>query len=56
MLFCSEDKFFKKKDLNKILAFMSKDKKNNSNKINLVLLSHDGRGKTKSSIPMEKHA
>ena len=35
-------KFFKKKDLNKILAFMSKDKKNNSNKINLVLLKRIG--------------
>ena len=35
-------KFFKEKDLNKILTFMSKDKKNNSNKINLVLLKKIG--------------
>ena len=35
-------KFFKKKDLNKILSFMSKDKKNNSNKISLVLLKKIG--------------
>ena len=34
--------FFKAKDLNKILLFMSKDKKNNSNKINLVLLKKIG--------------
>jgi 3-dehydroquinate synthase len=35
-------KFFFKKDLNKILSFMKKDKKNNSNKINLVLLKKIG--------------
>ena len=32
------EKFFKIKDLNKILSFMIKDKKNNSDKINLILL------------------
>ena len=31
-------KFFKKKDAHKILSFMLSDKKNKSNKINLVLL------------------
>ncbi len=36
------NKFFKVKDLNKILSFMNKDKKNNSNKINLVLLKKIG--------------
>ena len=36
------NKFFKKKDLNKILTFMTKDKKNNSQKINLVLLKKIG--------------
>ena len=36
------NKFFKKKDLNKILTFMTKDKKNNSEKINLVLLKKIG--------------
>jgi 3-dehydroquinate synthase len=35
-------KFFKMKDLNKILSFMIKDKKNNSDKINLVLLKRIG--------------
>ena len=35
-------KLFKSKDLNKILSFMVKDKKNNSNKINLVLLKKIG--------------
>ena len=34
--------FFKIKDLNKVLSFMLKDKKNNSNKINLVLLKKIG--------------
>ena len=35
-------KFFKLKDLDKIISFMLKDKKNNSNKINLVLLKKIG--------------
>ncbi len=35
-------KFFKISHLNKILSFMIKDKKNNSNKINLVLLKKIG--------------
>ena len=35
-------KFFKTRDLNKILSFMAKDKKNNSNNINLVLLKKIG--------------
>ena len=35
-------KFFSVKDLNKILSFMKKDKKNNTNKINLVLLKKIG--------------
>ena len=36
------EKFFKIKDLNKILSFMVKDKKNNTDKINLVLLKRIG--------------
>jgi len=36
-------KFFSLKDLNKILTFMTKDKKNNSDKINLVLLKKIGQ-------------
>tara|TARA_B100000787_G_scaffold122730_1_gene92275 strand:+ start:485 stop:1591 length:1107 start_codon:yes stop_codon:yes gene_type:complete len=36
------NKFFNIKDLNKILSFMKKDKKNNNNKINLVLLRKIG--------------
>ena len=36
------NKFFSKKDLNKILSFMKKDKKNNTNKVNLVLLKKVG--------------
>jgi 3-dehydroquinate synthase len=35
-------KFFQEKDLNKILSFMIKDKKNNSDKISLVLLKKIG--------------
>ena len=38
----SVNKFFKVKDLNKILSFMLKDKKNNSDKISLVLLKKIG--------------
>jgi len=36
------NKFFSIKNLNKILSFMKKDKKNNANKINLVLLKKIG--------------
>lgn len=36
------EKFFSIKDINKILKFMIKDKKNNSNKINLILLKKIG--------------
>ena len=36
------NKFFSLKDLDKILTFMKKDKKNNTNKINLVLLKKIG--------------
>ncbi len=36
-------KYFSVKDLNKILSFMVKDKKNNSEKINLVLLKKIGK-------------
>ena len=38
----SINKFFNLKDTNKILSFMTKDKKNRSNKINLVLLKKIG--------------
>jgi len=38
----SVNKFFTKKNLNKILFFMAKDKKNKSQKINLVLLKKIG--------------
>ncbi len=36
------NKFFSIKDVNKILSFMKKDKKNNTNKINLILLKKIG--------------
>ena len=36
------NEFFSTKDLNKILSFMKKDKKNNTSKINLVLLKKIG--------------
>ncbi len=38
----SINNFFGLKDLNRILSFMTKDKKNNSSKINLVLLKKIG--------------
>jgi len=37
------NKFFSRKDLHKIIAFMQKDKKNNNNKINLILLKKIGK-------------
>ena len=50
-------KFFKIRDLNRILSFMVKDKKNNSDKINLVFLKKIGypviNGEYKKSILAE---
>ena len=34
--------FFSSKDINKIISFMTKDKKNKSNMINLILLKKIG--------------
>jgi len=36
-------KFFKKKEINKIISFMKKDKKNLNEKINLILIKKIGR-------------
>ena len=36
------EKYFKKKEINKILNFMKKDKKNLSEKINLILINRIG--------------
>ena len=41
-LILSLNNFFKLKDVDKILSFMIKDKKNNSSKISLVLLKKIG--------------
>jgi len=43
-------KLFKKKDINKIISFMKSDKKNNSNKINLILIRNFGKIKTDFQI------
>ena len=47
-------KFFSTKDLNKILSFMKKDKKNNTKKINLVLLKNIGAPIYKLQFDVEK--
>ena len=44
----------KKKDINKILFFMTKDKKNKSQKINLVLLKKIGSPQINIEYPKEK--
>ena len=36
-------KFFKKKEINKIISFMKKDKKNLNEKINLILIKKIGK-------------
>ena len=58
----SLNKFFNIKDLNKILSFMLKDKKNNSDKISLVLLRKIGfpiinkeYSKSKISLFLKNH-
>ena len=47
-------KFFSTKDLNKILSFMKKDKKNNTKKINLVLIENIGAPIYKLQFDIEK--
>ena len=42
-LFTNIKKFFKKKDIKKIIYFMQKDKKNINEKINLILLKKIGK-------------
>ena len=37
------NKFFKKKEINKIISFMKKDKKNLNEKINLILIKKIGK-------------
>ena len=44
------NKIFKKKDLDKILKFMKSDKKNTSNRINLILLKDFGKIETNFQI------
>jgi len=36
-------KFFKRKEINKIISFMKKDKKNLNEKINLILIKKIGK-------------
>ena len=47
-------KLFKKKDINKIISFMKSDKKNNSNKINIILIRNFGKIITDFQINSEK--
>ena len=42
-LFNNISKFFKKNEVNKIVHFMKKDKKNMDEKINLILLTRIGK-------------
>ena len=48
------EKLFKKKDINKILNFMKVDKKNNSEKINLILIKDIGKIITNFQISSER--
>ena len=50
----SVNKFFTKKNLNKILYFMAKDKKNKSQKINLVLLKKIGSPQINNEYSKER--
>jgi len=46
-------KFFKKNEINKIISFMKKDKKNISNKINLILLKKIGKTTKPNEIELK---
>ena len=48
------EKLFKKKHINKIIKFMKSDKKNNSDKINLILIKDFGKIKTNFQITSKK--
>ena len=43
-------KYFKKKDISKIISFMKKDKKNTSSNINLILIKKIGKIKINSQF------
>ena len=45
-------KFFKRKEIDKIISFMVKDKKNLNNKINLILIKKIGKVTKPNSIIM----
>ena len=47
-------KIFKKKDINKIVYFMKKDKKNESEKINLILLNRIGKTTKPKNISLKQ--
>ena len=46
--------YFSKKDLNKLIVFMKKDKKNTSNLINLILMKKIGKMKLNSNFKDKK--
>ena len=48
------EKLFKKKHINKTIKFMKSDKKNNSDKINLILIKDFGKIKTDFQINSDK--
>ena len=43
-------KYFKKKEIKKVLNFMIKDKKNLNNKINLILINRIGRATKPNNV------
>ena len=47
------EKFFQKKEVNKIINFMKKDKKNVSNKISLILLKKIGKATSPGQIALK---
>ena len=47
-------KFFKKKDIKKIVNFMKLDKKNNSQRINLILLKKIGKAEINLNFKINK--
>ena len=49
-------KFFKRKEIDKIIYFMKKDKKNLSEKINLILLKKIGKTTNPNSFNISSHA
>ena len=55
LIFSKEKKYFTKNEINKIVNFMKKDKKNINSSINLILLKKIGKTTKPNQIKLKSH-